>query len=128
MHSLRRQVVSFGLIGVINTLVDIGSFSLMVMLGVPYLPATFVSTSLGLLTSFTLNRRYTFAAPGSLVRFLVVTLIGLWVLQPLIIGGITALTSHSHMATIAAKVVATAVTMVWNFIWYRHVVFREQDI
>lgn len=125
--SLTKQVISFGAIGILNTAIDIGSYAALITFGTPLIIAIFISTSLGLLSSYVLNRRLTFHAShttATLVRFLAVTLAGLWVLQPLIIFGLSqAFSLHSVAALTTAKLAATAVTLVWNFCWYRLKIF-----
>lgn len=125
---LTRQLVSFGSVGVINTVIDVGSYAALVALGAPLFGAIFVATSLGLLSSYFLNHRFTFEQTAhrssTLIHFLVVTLTGLWLLQPLMIFSLTTIFSlHSVAALTAAKLAATAVTLVWNFCWYRTKVF-----
>lgn len=127
--TLLRQVTRFGLIGVINTLVDIGSYTVLIYTGLPLLAAIVTSTSLGLLTSYVLNGRYTFSGSNqrdraTFARFLLVSGFGLWVLQPVVI----VLLSHLSAATqplqlVLIKCFATGVTMIWNFCWYKYRVF-----
>ncbi len=128
---MKKQLIRFGLVGVINTAVDVLSFIALIYLGIPSLVAIFISTSLGLLCSFTLNRTFVFG--GSQVgtrtvgNFLLVTCFGLWVLQPIIIEGLAImLNNHSELYLSAYKLVATGVTMVWNFCWYRSKVFTTR--
>lgn len=126
---MKKQVVRFGLVGVINTAVDVGAFATLVFLGVHSLIAIFVSTSLGLLCSFLLNRRFVFGAsrtgPRTVGLFLLVTCSGLWILQPILIEGLAfVLDTRTALALTIFKLLATAVTMVWNFSWYRTKVFK----
>lgn len=128
---MKKQVVRFGLVGIINTTVDVGSFVALVYLGVPSLVAIFVSTSLGLLCSFALNRSFVFGASQTsrqtVALFLLVTCFGLWILQPLVIEGLALLLrNNSELALSGYKLIATGVTMVWNFYWYRSKVFRTK--
>ena len=120
-----RQLISFGLIGLLNTLIDIGSYTLLLSIGSPLVVAIFVSTSLGLACSYTLNRQLTFhSRRHSVGRFLFVTLIGLWVLQPLIIlGGQQLFSFTTTLQLTVMKLLATGITMVWNFAWYKTNVF-----
>lgn len=127
---MKKQVVRFGLVGVINTAVDVGAFAALVFLGVHSLVAIFISTTLGLLCSFLLNRSFVFGAKHTSARtiasFLLVTCSGLWILQPLIIEGLALmLDTRTALALTIFKLLATAVTMIWNFIWYRAKVFKS---
>lgn len=127
---MKKQVLRFGVVGVINTLVDITSFVVLIHLGVALWVAIFISTSLGLLCSFALNRSFVFRSSGrtdmrTIGLFLAVTCFGLWVMQPLIIQGLAVVFSDSSdLALSVFKLVATGFTMVWNFFWYRSAIFR----
>ena len=117
------RVVRFGLVGVLNTAVD---FLLYLALAgfLPVLAANFLSTSCGMVTSFVLNRGFTFRSSGPLNRqillFLLVTGTGLWVIQPLVLFGL------ASFGAVQAKLAAIGVGMVWNFLLYNSFVFRRE--
>ncbi len=129
---MKKQILRFGLVGVINTLVDVVSFVVMIYAGTPMIVAVLVSTSLGLVCSFSLNHVFVFEKNGSvnrtsIIRFLLVTCVGLWLIQPVIISGLAYLLGNSsEIALTIYKLLATAVTMVWNFTWYRSKVFSSR--
>lgn len=129
--SLSKQIVSFGIIGVINTVVDIGSYTALITAHVPLAAAIFLSTSLGLICSYTLNLRFTFehqkATTRSAISFVTVTLFGLWIIQPAVIFGLTAIFSLDNTSELVmAKLLGTVVTMIWNFLWYKNRVFAPR--
>lgn len=141
-HSHWRQLVTFAVIGLINTFVDLIVFVLLRSHQVPLIVANIVSTSLALGLSFVLNRKFTFRVEQSgrrtFLLFVVVTLIGLWVLQPAIIVAtsyllkqpfVHALLSNMgldtpHWITVFSKIAAVPFTLAWNFVLYKIVVFR----
>lgn len=136
MHHLRsklsKQFRIFIAIGIFNTVLDIALYvTLHDGAGVPIVLANIISTSVALCGSYLLNSRFTFNSKElwnrqRITRFLGITLTGLWILQPLIIiGVITALAStfNESQTSIIAKLLATAVTTVWNYVWYKRVVF-----
>lgn len=104
--------------------------------------ANIIATSAALVGSYILNSKLTFKSRKWTVKsfalFVAVTIFGLWVLQTGVIYLLTPLVNvvpeflwHlfgplQHTAKILApKVVATAVTLVWNFIWYNKVIFKN---
>lgn len=140
MHRLlTHKKVRFGLIGGLNTAIDFGVFTILTINGVPTIVANTVSTSLGMISSFFLNRRFTFKSTSGkqhieLVQFLAVTLVGLWILQPLIIYGFRELlqsifTIHGHTVQInlVGKLLSIFVSLCWNFVWYNSVVFKDRN-
>ncbi len=127
LHDTR---VRFLLVGGLNTGLDIGAYTLLRYFGWPAILANLCSTSLGLASSFLLNRHFTFRTAGSkgqLPVFLAVTLAGLWVLQPLILYATARLFAGwltGTVLTLATKLCATTATIVWNYLWYSRRVFR----
>ncbi|NTW40892.1 MAG: GtrA family protein [Cellulomonadaceae bacterium] len=129
----RSVVARFASVGVVNTLVDLGLYVLLRTLGVPLLLANTVSTSAGMAVSFLGNRRFVFGATDNRRReitlFVIVCGLGIWVVQPAVIAGVTRLAELAgldggFLVDTAAKVVAILVAAVWNFVLYRRVVFR----
>ena len=123
----------FAFIGGINTALDFGILFLLTSLGLDKLVANFFSTSVAFVFSFFANRTFTFKSTGSAKKqflpFLIVTLIGLWILQPLVILAITRLL-HSldqALALFIAKLIATVVSLIWNYILYSRFVFKKKS-
>jgi putative flippase GtrA len=123
----------FAFIGGINTAIDFGILFLLTALGLDKLVANFFSTSVAFVFSFFANRTFTFKSTGSAKKqflpFLIVTLIGLWILQPLVILAITQLL-HSldqALALFIAKLIATVVSLIWNYILYSRFVFKKKS-
>jgi len=131
----QHQVARFLSVGVANTLIDIVIYTCLALAGVPILLANFISTSAGMTFSFAANSRFTFRTrPSSrrallrqVVSFLVVTGVGLWALQPLVIIAVTPLietvTSTTSVILVASKLAGIVVGLVWNYVGYRLVVF-----
>lgn len=142
MRTHKKRFVIFGLIGLINTGIDISIYLLLLHIHIPIIIANTISTSIALLLSYNLNKRFTYqdnnTNKANFARFLIVTLTGLWLLQPLVIHASLGLLhsgtiEHSFGGFYAgaqayfnliAKLVATAVTLVWNYVLYSKFVFR----
>ena len=139
----RERLISFAVIGIINTAVDVGIFLALRHYLVPILLANIISTSIALGLSYTLNKKFAFksnsAHAKSLFLFLLVTLIGLWILQPIVIKLALLVLNTSSISSLAAQIIArperffeliaklsaTPVTLVWNYLLYKHVVFKS---
>lgn len=122
----------FGLIGVLNTAIDFGMLFLLSGLGLNKYVANTISTAVAFSFSFFANRTFTFRSKESMRKqilpFLLVTLTGLWLLQPLVIW-LMSLALASLDATLAlfiAKIVATLASLVWNYVLYSRFVFKSQ--
>lgn len=124
--TIRTKLIRFLLVGSINTAVDILSYWCLLSIGTPLIISIVISTTLGMGCSYALNRRWTFQATHhAVVPFVVITLIGLWVLQPLIITALSHLFWLTTQAELTmAKLMATGASLVWNFMWYQVVLGR----
>ena len=130
----KRQKARFGLVGSMSTAIDFGLLFLFRSFGLPSVAANVISTTTAFLFSFTANKKYTFKTQGTNVKrelmlFTIVTLFGLWVIQSIVIWllepRIEALGVTSNMSLLAAKLIATGVTLVWNYYLYSRVVFKD---
>ncbi len=133
---MKSQLAKFGSVGLLNTLIDFGLFGLLSgPVGLHYIAANIISTGVALTFSFTLHGQHTFRSrltKKKAVTFLIVTLIGLWILQPIVIAGmhpaLSALPNVLELENaqlLAAKIFATIVSTIWNYILYKYLVFSD---
>ena len=132
-QSLKKHAkkLRFGLIGGINTLIDFSLLFLGTSLGLNHFVANYIATSVAFVFSFFANRSFTFRsqtkAHRQLIPFLAVTLFGLWVIQPVVMWLVLMPLDNMepNLALLAAKLVATGVTLVWNYVLYSRLVFSR---
>jgi putative flippase GtrA len=139
-----KKVIIFAAIGIFNTVFDMALYVLVQYLTGSIIIANIVATSAALIGSYLLNSKLTFKAKKwtakSFVLFVVVTIFGLWVLQTGVIYLLTPLVGvipeflwrllgpiEGVTKILAPKVAATAVTVVWNFLWYNKVIFKDKN-
>ena len=144
-----KQVGRFGLVGIINTLIDFSIYNFCLkFLELGAVPSNTISTTIAMIFSFVANRQVVFErGEGSVKRqavlFFVVTAFGLYVLQngvihiltdvwraPLVwtvgelrVVGIHVFSDDFYINNLA-KVVGTLVSLTWNYIMYKKVVFK----
>jgi putative flippase GtrA len=148
--SAARQAGRFGLVGVLNGVIDFSLFSVLRAAGTPLIAANLVSVSIAMVFSFVANRRFVFANSGGswkrqAVLFLAGTAFSMYVLQNLTIlivtfwipapldlassigraAGIDTDTGVLLVRSNAAKVIATGISLAWNFAFYRWIVFAD---
>ncbi len=144
MPAKHRKLIVFCAIGVLNTAVDVTIYLVLRRANLPIVAANTISTAAALILSYSLNRKFTFKstakARSNIVPFLIVTLAGLWVLQPIVIhlalsvlrlpfaGSLLRQTglSGSSSRDLLSKLAATPATLLWNYILYSKLVFRSQ--
>lgn len=123
----------FILVGIANTAIDFFVLFGLTALGVELILANMISTSIALTFSFFFNRSFTFRSSGrkttQIFGFLAVTLAGLWVLQPIILVFFVPLLTPvigRDLSIIGSKMLATVVSMVWNYLLYDSLVFEKR--
>ena len=133
------QFAKFGLIGVLNTLLDFGILNLLSYLTKVYAGSTLVILNIfaflaANVNSYFWNKFWTFSsraksAAAEFGKFLLVSIIGfainsliLWFLTTLMhpLGGLSPQVWEN-----AAKIAATIVYTIWNFIGYKLLVFKS---
>lgn len=132
----KAQIGRFAIVGTINTIIDFGLLFSLTFLGLPKLAANTVSTGTAFVFSFFANKKYTFKSTSKnikyeIVSFVIITLFGLWVLQNAMIWLTTPLIksfiTNEQISLFAAKLFATAVSLIWNYCLYERIVFRKES-
>lgn len=119
------MLIKFGLVGVLNTVVDLAVFMLLTAIGAAYLPAQIVSYGCGVLNSYIFNKKWTFRSGGAkdageISRFLLVNLGSLAVASVLLewLYGI------AELPLFVSKLIATLAGVLINYAGSRYWVFR----
>lgn len=129
------QFAKFALVGVLNTAIDFGILNSLIFLtgitgGAGIIPLNITSFSTAVVNSYFWNKKWVFGVnKASFVVFVVVTLIGLGI-NTGVVFVLTTFVSPIGVSSAAlwanlAKVLATALSLVWNFVGYRLVVFKS---
>lgn len=125
----------FAVVGAVNTGIDFGLLFGLVGLGLDKIPANLASTTIAFTFSFFANKSFTFrdtsrSTPRTVALFVGITLVGLWVIQPMIISPMFWLLSLGGLAEslslLGAKLCATVVTLIWNYTLYSRYVFNTR--
>lgn len=123
----------FALVGIANTTIDFGLLFILVALGLDKILSNYIATTAAFIFSFFANRSYTFKSAGNIkkqiILFSIVTLFGLWVIQPIVITvtthGLANLDLSNEITLLISKVLATGITLVWNYVFYSKLVFKS---
>lgn len=121
------ELIKFGIVGVLNTLVDFVIYTILVFL-FNMLPSISqgISYSAGIVNSFILNRRWTFKqakesnTKKQAMKFILVNGVSL-AASSFVIG---LLTTTLGFNVIIAKLIVTALTQVINYLGYKLIVFK----
>lgn len=150
--ALEAESVRFAAVGVVNTLIDFAILNILVSgAGLDRIPANIFSASVAMIFSFYANKNLVFKSATQnqkreVLLFLVGTLFGLYILQSFTIYVLTGLwlwpvhaavslahgvglgadVSDEFIITNTAKIGATIVSLIWNFIYYKKVVFKGE--
>jgi len=146
-----KQAGKFGLVGLFMTALDFAFFNAFRLASATILVANLSSTTICMVISFLINRRFVFAGEGSswkrqALLFFPSTAFALYVLQsgailfltrlfplPLDVAesiaraaGAATPTALLLVRSNVAKLIATAVSLTWNYCFYRWVVFAQR--
>lgn len=131
------QLIRFGLVGVINTAVDLGVLNTLIYLkptgraGVLFSLFKTIAFSVAVINSYLLNRKFTFqssreASTGQLTQYLVISVVGLMInvgVASLVMNLVTPPEMLSAWWPSIAAVSGIPFGLVWNFVGYRLLVF-----
>lgn len=123
-HALIRQGLRFAAVGFVATGAH---YAVLVALveagGIKPILATTCGYAIGIVVSYSLNRRFTFAShggPGRFAKYVTLYVVGAF-LNGAVMGGLMGLGAPY----LWAQVGATGLVLVWNFAGARYLVFRD---
>ncbi len=140
LKTLINQFIKFAIIGGINTVVDFGILNILIWLtgiteGNGLIPLNVISFSIAVVNSYFLNKKWAFKdqevsdAGKKFSKFLLVSLIGVVIntaIVRVVSTNVEPLFNLSPQLWVnAAKLTATAVSLIWNFIGYKLIVFKK---
>lgn len=135
------QFLRFVVVGFINTAIDFGILNLEMWIfsiyrGWPVFVFNVISFAIASTNSFFWNRLWAFKYKGEeravfqYAQFIFVTIIGMGINSSIVYLGTTVVSAHFGLSVglwaNAVKVVATAVSLIWNFIGYKFFVFNKK--
>lgn len=128
------EKLRFIVVGSLNTIIDFGILFTLVSFGTNEIISNYISATIALIFSFYANKSYTFRVAGNnkrqFVLFLIVTLVGPWIIQPIAIASVVHFAAYFNLigssALFVGKLVGTVGTLVWNYILYSRVVFKNE--
>ena len=103
---------------------------------VPLPIANIISTGIAMMSSFFLNKKWTFKSTGKnyvreVTLFFLFTIIGIWVIQTGFIWFIKEFVPHFGLPDVAfdniAKIIASVPSLIWNYVTYNKIVFRDKQ-
>ena len=129
-----KKPLRFVIVGISNTVLDFVLMNIMRLVGLNLIVANTISTGTAMVYSFFMNKKWTFRNAGKnylrqVVLFFIFTIIGIWVIQNGFIWLINTYIPHFGLSdTIfanAAKLIASVPSLIWNYLTYNFIVFRE---
>lgn len=126
------QVVKFGSIGIVNTLIDVGAYfaltRFIAFFGEHLVSAKAISFFLGTVFSFIMNRRFTFGSRGrvrmgEILRFYSTVGSGIFVNS----GAYYLFHIFLGMNEVLAVGIATIISFAWGFLFSKYWVFKKKD-
>lgn len=120
-----RRLIAYGVVGVINTLVDYGMFYLLYRLaGADIRPSQIAGFLSGTVVSYILNSNVTFREGKGRTKGQFLQCIGIDVVFALLSGWFMGWAEAWAWPVIITKTLATVVTALLHFVFYKYIVFR----
>jgi putative flippase GtrA len=120
-----KRLLKFGTVGIFNTLITIGSFMLLLSVGVNYLLANIISYGLGVINSYYWNKNWVFEATSGqknlFLKFVVVNLITL-LINTL---SLYLLVNYLGIHPIIGQFISTGIGMVINYLLNKRWTFNK---
>ncbi|HSX19147.1 MAG TPA: GtrA family protein [Candidatus Saccharimonadales bacterium] len=135
MAPILWQLAKFAQVGVLNTAIDFGILNFLIgythiTSGTGIIVINAISFTVALINSYFWNKNWVFAGKtkANFVTFAVVTVIGLLINTGVVYGLTTyvapiIVSTHTLWANVA-KLLATGLSLVWNFSGYKVIVFK----
>jgi putative flippase GtrA len=130
----RRRVATFAAVSVFTTLIDFGLFNVLLKYSaLSVVVATTISYSVGGLTSYWFNKRYTFEGGGrdnvrqELVLFFAINVVGL-ALNNLMVIAVAHAAGRNALLLNGARIVAGAATWVFKYFAFRRWVYPTRAV
>lgn len=124
-YTKHRNFIIYCLIGVINTGVDFGVFTLLCWTGLHYLIANIISYHCGIICSFFLNKSYNFKVKDKAVKrfvsFYTISLIAICVSE----GLLYLLISICSVNDLIAKFISMVIIAIGQFLFVKHFTFKK---
>ncbi|WHY76912.1 GtrA family protein [Neobacillus sp. WH10] len=123
------KFLKFGAVGMLNTLITIGSFSLFLYFSVNYLTANITAYIIGMINSFIWNKNWVFQAKAKakakasslIIKFIIVNLITLGINTLLLYGMVQYFNCHTSVA----QLISTGIGLVINYVLNNKWTFSE---
>lgn len=131
-----RAKLRFIVVGAVNTVIDFGIFNILwKLVGLPVLVSNTISTGCAMVFSFFANKKFTFKSTSTdyrreVILFFIFTIVGIWLIQNLVIKGILLILPAGWPVALSrnlAKILATLVSLIWNYITYDRIVFKKKS-
>lgn len=119
-----KKFIKFGVVGLINTLITIGCFTLLVHVGINYLAANIIAYVLGMINSFFWNKTWVFQIKSGdftlILKFIIVNLITLGINTVCLYLFVTPLKLHPSFAQLFATGFGLVINFSLNKRWTFH--------
>ena len=142
MMKLVEQIIKFGLVGVLCTLIDFACYTGCNMIGIPYLISGVIGFTVSVIFNYILSMRYVFVRREDISRsrefivFVILSVVGLLLNEFLLYVCVDLIYMqmawmqemfNRDIAEIVAKLCATVVVMIYNFVSRKLILEKKEN-
>ena len=122
-----KELIVFNIVGVINTVITYGIYSLFVFLGLDYRVALFLEYCFGITFSFFANRKFTFHHTAQISPRMVVSMIGSYVCVLAVnMALLMVFVERFLLGKYTGQFFALAICVAVSYLAQKYIVFRKK--
>ena len=133
-----KRFSKFGIVGILNTIIDIAIFNIFVFIGLHPGISNIISTFVAMINSYIFNKKWTFkereghSIKKEIFLFFSLTSLGILINTLLVTGFyelilLIDLSINQQIIANIAKILAGCLTLIYNFFVYNKIVFKNKD-
>jgi putative flippase GtrA len=127
-RNLIRELITFNIVGIINTAVTYIVYSFFVFIGIDYRLALILEYCLGIGLSFTLHRKFTFRHTEPVSFRMVFSMIGSYLVVLCInFFLLSFLVEKLHFNKYFGQLIALSISVAFSFMAQKFIVFRKKE-
>ena len=125
-RNLLKEFIAFNIVGIINTVITYGIYSLLVFLGIDYKLALFGEYCFGVAFSFLANRKFTFKHTEKINLYMIVSMVSSYIFIFLLnMALLVVFVEKLFLGKYLAQLFALAISVAASFLAQKYVVFRK---
>lgn len=127
-----RQIISYGVFGVLTTIINLLVFKISIYLNIQYIASNFIAFLVAILFAYFTNRSYVFNSSASNVKGMIIEFVKFVLSRSIVLViefiGLYLLIETFSIEVMSSKVIMTIITIVLNYVFSKKFIFQTNEI